>query len=82
MSDREIILGVDTHKDIHVAAIVDQVGRLLCTSEFLASERGCRRMLAWARRYGAVRLAGVEGTGTTATDLPDSWRLPASRSVR
>jgi transposase len=64
MSDGEIVLGVDTHKDIHVAAIVDDVGRLLCTSEFPVSERGCRRMLTWARHYGSLRRAGVEGTGS------------------
>jgi transposase len=40
MADGEIVLGVDTYKDIHVAAIVDEVGRLLCTSEFASSERG------------------------------------------
>jgi transposase len=64
MEHGEIVLGVDTHKDIHVAAIVDEVGRLLCTSEFQVSERGGRRMLAWARHYGALRRAGVEGTGS------------------
>jgi hypothetical protein len=63
MFDGDIVLGVDTHKDIHVAVIVDEVGRLLCTSEFPVSERGCRRMLAW-QRYGTLRLAGVEGTGS------------------
>jgi transposase len=64
MAHGEIVLGVDTHKDIHVAAIVDEVGRLLGTAEFQVSERGGRRMLAWARHYGAVRRAGVEGTGS------------------
>jgi transposase len=64
MAHGEIVLGVDTHKDIHVAAIVDGVGRLLCTAEFQVSERGGRRMLAWARRYGTLRRAGVEGTGS------------------
>lgn len=64
MADGEIVLGVDTHKDIHVAAIVDEVGRLLGTGEFQVSERGGRRMLAWAGRYGALRRAGVEGTGS------------------
>lgn len=61
MSDGEIVLGVDTHKDIHVAAIVDQVGRLVCTSEFPVSERGlptdarvgaALRCLASGRRRG------------------------------
>jgi hypothetical protein len=29
-----VIGGVDTHKDVHVAAVVDKVGRILETSEF------------------------------------------------
>jgi hypothetical protein len=28
---RAVIGGVDTHKDIHVAAVVDDVGRILTT---------------------------------------------------
>jgi len=64
MEQGEIVLGVDTHKDIHVAAIVDGVGRLLGTAEFPVSERGSRRMLAWSRHYGVLCRAGVEGTGS------------------
>jgi transposase len=82
MSDRRIVLGVDTHKDIHVAAIIDGVGRLLSTREFPVSERGSRRMLAWARHYGALRWAGVEGTGSYGYGLARQLRAPALRSVK
>lgn len=60
----DLVLGVDTHKDVHVAAFVDAVGRLVDTAEFASSDRGGQRMLAWLRRYGCLRRAGIEGTGS------------------
>jgi len=60
----DLVLGVDTHKDVHVAAIVDAVGRLVDTAEFASSDRGGQQMLAWVRRHGCLRRAGIEGTGS------------------
>jgi transposase len=60
----EVILGVDTHEDEHVAAWIDGLGRLLGTGSFPATARGYRLLLAWARGRGVVAVAGVEGTGS------------------
>ena len=51
MPDRrgEVILGVDTHETEHVAALVDELGRLLETRSFPANVRGYRELLGWAR---------------------------------
>ena len=38
-----VTVGVDTHLDLHVAAVVDQAGRLCGTKEFAASTRGMSR---------------------------------------
>jgi transposase len=35
-----VTVGVDTHLDQHVAAVIDQTGRLLATQPFPASTRG------------------------------------------
>jgi transposase len=35
-----VTVGVDTHLETHVAAVVDQTGRLLGTQAFAASTRG------------------------------------------
>ena len=35
-----VTVGVDTHLDTHVAAVIDQAGRLLDTQPFPASTRG------------------------------------------
>jgi transposase len=32
--DLRVVAGVDTHKDVHVAVVLDQVGRLLDTASF------------------------------------------------
>ena len=44
--------GVDTHKDFHVAAVVDAAGRILGTASFAATPQGYRRLLAWMRSSG------------------------------
>src|SRR5690349_13954349 len=58
----EAVLGVDTHKDFHVAAVVSVLGVLLAWRRFPATARGYRQLLAWASSVAVVRRAGVEGT--------------------
>ncbi|MBM0258497.1 IS110 family transposase [Micromonospora sp. 4G55] len=58
----EAILGVDTHKDVHVAAVVSIHGVLLGSHSFPTTAEGYRTMLDWAAALGRVRQAGVEGT--------------------
>jgi transposase len=61
---RSIIGGIDTHKDIHVAAVVDATGGLLGTEQFSTTRAGYRQLLAWMRRFGELRCVGVEGAGS------------------
>ena len=61
--------GVDTHKDTHHAAILDQQGRLLATQGFPATATGYRRLLAWMRSFGDLASIGVEGTGSYGAGL-------------
>lgn len=60
----EVVLGVDTHKGFHVAAVLSLLGQVLGVQSFPTTARGYRQLLAWARRFGAVCRAGVEGTGS------------------
>jgi transposase len=64
-----VTVGVDTHLDQHVAAVVDQAGRLLDTQAFAASTRGYVALVTWAERFGPVERIGVEGTGTYGAGL-------------
>ncbi len=61
--------GVDTHADVHVAAVVDQVGRVLGTQAFPATAAGYRAVLAWMKLHGELARAGVEGTGSYGAGL-------------
>ena len=64
-----VTVGVDTHLDQHVAAVVDQAGRLLDTQAFAASTRGYVALVTWAERFGQVERIGIEGTGTYGAGL-------------
>jgi transposase len=67
--ESEVILGVDTHADTHTAVLLDLVGRVIATETVPASARGNRALVAWARRHGTLRRAGVEGTGSYGAGL-------------
>ncbi len=63
------VLGIDTHKLTHVAAIVDGLGRMQGTFDFAATDAGVVAVLAWASAHGSPRTAGVEGTGSYGYQL-------------
>lgn len=65
----EVVLGVDTHKDLHVAAVVTSLGALVDTHCFPTTAAGYRQLLGWARTLGTVRQAGVECTGSYGAAL-------------
>jgi transposase len=65
----EVVLGVDTHKGVHVAAVISALGVLLGTRSFPTTASGYQQMLRWATGFGAVRRAGVECTGSYGAAL-------------
>jgi transposase len=64
-----ITLGVDTHKDIHVAVALDGLGRRLGTLSVPAIPAGYENLVNWARGFGPLERAGVEGTGSFGAGL-------------
>ena len=60
----DLVLGVDTHKDVHVAAVLDRLGRRLAIRDFPATDAGNAQMARWLDSLGTVTDAGVEGTGS------------------
>lgn len=64
-----VVGGVDTHKDLHVAAIVDHHDRVLGSASFATTRQGYKAMLAWMRTYGTLRRVGIECTGTYGAGL-------------
>jgi transposase len=73
-NDEQVILGVDTHNDVHVAAIITTLGVLLGTKSFRTTATGYGQLLDWARSHGLLRRAGVEGTSSHGTALTRHMR--------
>ncbi|MBA3361940.1 MAG: transposase [Acidimicrobiia bacterium] len=64
-----VIGGVDTHADVHVAAVVDHVGGVLGVEAFATTRVGYRQLVSWLRSFGELVLVGVEGTGSYGAGL-------------
>ena len=64
-----VTVGVDTHKDTHVAAARDQLGRRLGATQVPTSSAGYAQLLSWAHALGEVAAWGVEGTGSYGAGL-------------
>jgi transposase len=64
-----VILGVDTHLDFHVAVAVDHLGRRLGEASVPTTVKGYEELLCWAKDFGPVRCAGVEGTSSYGAGL-------------
>jgi len=67
--DRGVVGGVDTHKDVHVAAVCDPLGRVLATAEFVADETGYVALWDWLRAFGDVAAVGIEGCSAWGAGL-------------
>lgn len=67
--ERTVYGGVDTHQDVHVAAVIDHLGTLLGTKSFPTTPLGLRSLERWLTRHGTVAKIGVEGTGTYGLGL-------------
>lgn len=61
---RAVIGGIDTHQDLHTAAVVDAGGEVLATESFATTRQGYRKTLAWFTSFGDLQRVGVEATGT------------------
>ena len=66
---RHVVGGVDTHKDLHVAAVVDERDLVLGTRCFATTRQGYRQMLDWMRSFGELRRVGIESTGSYGAGL-------------
>src|SRR5262245_23966452 len=63
-----VAIGVDTHKEMHVAVALDSFGGQLDSQEIPATEAGYGRLLGWARELGMPAFA-IEGTGSHGAGL-------------
>jgi len=66
----DVIVGVDTHKDEHVAFAIDGLGGVVDEPKFFpANPDGYAAMLDWAAGLGDLHSFGVEGCGSYGSGL-------------
>lgn len=68
-STRLCVGGVDTHLDVHVAAVVDANGGVLGIKSFPTTPAGYDDLSSWMQSVGELRRVGVEGTGAYGAGL-------------
>ena len=65
----QVTLGIDTHAELHVAAALDERGRLLGTCTIPTTTSGYAELLRWTGQYGDLVQVGIEGTGSYGAGL-------------
>ena len=78
----DYVIGVDTHKDAHTAALVNAMGGVVAGVEVAASDSGYRRLLRLALVQAAGRRAwAVEGTGSYGAGLTSFLQRHGERVI-
>jgi len=78
---RRVAVGVDTHKDIHVAVACDQLGVRLDELHIPTTNAGYDQLVHWATELGTVAAFGVEGTGSYGAELARMLRRRGYRVI-
>lgn len=63
-----VAIGIDTHRDRHVAVALDRVGQRLGSLAFAVSEAGFQELIEFACLFGAA-VFGIEGSGSYGASL-------------
>jgi transposase len=69
-----VIVGVDTHKHVHVAVAIDESGQRLSEHRIPVDTVGYQDLERWAKSLGRVAAFGVEGTGSYGVGLASYLR--------
>lgn len=73
-SHRRVVVGVDTHKYVHVAVAIDDLGTVLDDRSFVADAGGYAQLIDWAASFGGKLIFGIEGTGSYGAGLAGAVR--------
>ena len=76
-----VVIGVDTHKHIHVAAVMDSIGGVLATLTIATDTAGFKQLLEWASSFGKIIAFGIEGTGSYGAGLTSFVRRNGHKVV-
>lgn len=64
------VLGIDTHKDVHVAIVLDDLGRVQVAESFGTTDRDNCALVHWARQHGPITRPAWRARAATATASP------------
>ena len=78
---RKVIVGVDTHKHVHVAVAIDTWGIRLDDRSCAADTGGYQQLITWAERHGRIASFGIEGTGSYGAGLARAVRRAGHQVV-
>ena len=73
---RTVIVGVDTHKHVHVAVAIDSWGIRLRDHASLLIHQA---LITWAETHGRIDAFGIEGTGSYGAGLARAVRRAGQR---
>ena len=71
-SSHQIVVGVDTHQDEHVAVAIDLRGVRLGEFHMPTTTRGYEELERWSLGLGEIQAFGIEGTVSYGAGSPDS----------
>ena len=91
-----ITIGVDAHKEVHVAEAVDDLGRSVGRIEAPSANLGWKKFFIWANALGPERIWEIEGTwsygrsfaqhllslGETVYEINPRWTAQGRRRAR
>ncbi|MEU3099941.1 hypothetical protein ABZ690_35935 [Streptomyces sp. NPDC006967] len=60
------MIGVDTHKHVHVAAVMDTIGGILAILTIPTDTGGFQQLADWAASFGRVRPSASRAPAPTA----------------
>ena len=76
-----VVIGVDTHKHMHVAAVMDTIGGILGTLTIPTDTAGFQQLADRAGSFGHVLAFGIEGTGSYSSTLTSFLRRAGHKVV-
>jgi hypothetical protein len=78
---RKVAIGVDTHKHVHVAVALDELGGRIGELTIPADSGGYARLERWTSEHGQVLAFGIEGTASYGAGVTGFVRRHGHRVI-
>jgi len=74
---RRVVVGVDTHKHLHVAVALDELGGRIEARSFAADRSGYEQLIDWASSLGREVMFGSRAPAPTVR----GWRRRSAAAI-